>query len=93
MKARNKFASTAWLVAVLASQGALAQGFGISPRGTNTGQDTTAPGSKGDQERRAGAALGSSDGLRGESRMKSHHKGTSADRSASAPGGSSENSQ
>ncbi|WP_321904776.1 hypothetical protein [Paraburkholderia tropica] len=49
-----QYATSAVLLAGLChSAGVLAQGTGSSPYGSELGQHTTAPGSKGDQERRA----------------------------------------
>ena len=93
MNVQNRLAATALMSVVLASQGAFAQGFGISPRGTGTGQDTTAPGSKGDQQRKARAAHGRSGASRDASRMKGHHGGAPADPSASGAASSSKMSQ
>jgi len=88
MKMRIKLASVALLGAAVASQGALAQSLGQSPRGSNTGQDTTAPGSKGDQQRRARAgAHGSGDPASGDSSARTHGSRASAPQAASPGGG------
>lgn len=86
MNTRKQLALAALLCIGLASDGAFAQGLGAAPRGTNIGQDTTAPGSKGDQQQHAGAAHSSSGGSAADPKTKKQHEGASAGHSASAAG-------